>query len=173
MTNRASRNNDLDVDENVKRQEADALWNLGMRHHHQGDFRGAVELYSKSIELFPTAEAYTFRGWSYHSMGMLEEAIEQCKLAIATDPTFGNPYNDIGAYLIARGDYDDAIEWLERAKHAPRYEPRHFPCMNLGRIYAAKGMVMRAIEEFEHALEFAPDDPGCVESIARLRAMLN
>ena len=31
-------------------------------------------------------------------------------------PTFGNPYNDIGAYLIAKGELDEAIEWLEKAK---------------------------------------------------------
>lgn len=38
-----------------------------------------------------------------------------------------------------RGDLERAIEWIEKAKMAPRYEPRHFPYMNLGRIYAQKG----------------------------------
>ena len=33
-------------------------------------------------------------------MGQLDEAIEECHRAIRTDPDFGNPYNDIGAYLI-------------------------------------------------------------------------
>ena len=51
------------------------------------------------------------------------------------DQTFGNPYNDIGSYLVKKGEFDEAIEWLEKAKTAPRYEPRHFPYMNLGRIY--------------------------------------
>ena len=46
-----------------------------------------------------------------------------------------------------------------KAKTAPRYDPRHYPFMNLGRIYAAKGMVKRAIDEFEGALAFAPGDP--------------
>ena len=59
-------------------------------------------------------------------------------------PEFGNPYNDIGAYLIEKGQLDEAIGWLEKAKTAERYEPRHFPFMNLGRIYAAKGMVISA-----------------------------
>ena len=47
--------------------------------------------------------------------GRLEEAIEECHKAIAVDPTFGNPYNDIGAYLIEMGRLDEAIPWLERA----------------------------------------------------------
>ncbi|HEY6393910.1 MAG TPA: tetratricopeptide repeat protein, partial [Candidatus Binataceae bacterium] len=103
----------------------------------------------------------------------LDDAIAECHRAIEIDPTFGNPYNDIGAYLIARGDLDEAIEWLEKAKEAPRYEPRHFPFMNLARIYAAKGMVKRAIEEFEGALKFAPNEPSCVAAIEQLRSALN
>jgi Tfp pilus assembly protein PilF len=161
------------VTDSEKRQRAIALWNEAMRRHQVGDFAGAIGLYSESIALYPTAEAYTFRGWAYQSLGMLDEAIAECQRAIAIDPEFGNPYNDIGAYLIAKGDLDSAIEWLEHAKRAPRYEPRHFPYMNLGRIYAAKGMVRRAIDEFEGALAIAPGEPVCVEALARLRSILN
>ena len=31
----------------------------------QGDLETAADLYKRSIELFPTAEAYTFLGWTY------------------------------------------------------------------------------------------------------------
>src|SRR5678816_2712506 len=50
---------------------------------------------------------------------------------IDVDPTVGNPYNDIGSYLMKQGKLDDAIVWLEKAKSAPRYEPRHYPYLNL------------------------------------------
>jgi Tfp pilus assembly protein PilF len=106
-------------------------------------------------------------------MGRIDDAIAECRRAIEVDPAFGNPYNDIGAYLIAKGELDEAIPWLEKAKTAPRYDPRHYPFMNLGRIYAAKGMVKRAIEEFEGALAFAPGDPTCASMLAQLRALLN
>ena len=39
-------------------------------------------------------------------------------------PDVGNPYNDIGSYLIKLGRLDDAIPWLRRAMTARRYEPR-------------------------------------------------
>lgn len=39
----------------------------------------------------------------------LEEAIAECHKAIALDLDFGNPYNDIGVYLIEREDLDGAI----------------------------------------------------------------
>lgn len=79
----------------------------------QGELDVAMDLYKKSIHLHPTAEAYTFLGWAYRFQGRLDDAILECKHAIELDPTFGNPYNDIGAYLIEKGQVDDAIPWLE------------------------------------------------------------
>jgi len=155
------------------RARALELWNEATRCHLNNDFERAVELYTKSIEVFPTAEAYTFRGWAFERLGRIDDAIAECRRAIEIDPTFGNPYNDIGAYLFAKGELDQAIPWLEKAKTAPRYDPRHYPFMNLGRVYAAKGMVKRAIDEFEGALKFAPGDPTCASALAQLRALLN
>lgn len=149
------------------------LFEEAYRAQMDGDYDHAAELYQKSLAIHPTAEAHTFLGWTLHFQGKIEEAIEECKRAIEVDPDFGNPYNDIGAYLIEKQDLDGAIEWLEKAKLAPRYEPRHFPYMNLGRIYAAKGMVRRAIKEFEGALEIEPGEPNCQAMIAQLRAILN
>ncbi len=155
------------------RTRALELWNEAIRFHMNHDLERAVELYTKSIEVFPTAEAYTFRGWAFEGLGRIDDAIAECHRAIEVDPAFGNPYNDIGAYLISKGELDEAIPWLEKAKAAPRYDPRHFPFMNLGRIYAAKGMVKRAIDEFEGALAFAPGDPTCASALKQLRALLN
>jgi tetratricopeptide (TPR) repeat protein len=110
----------------------------------EGDYDHAVQLYRSSLELYPTAEAHTFLGWTYHFQGKLDEAIAECKRAIEVDPEFGNPYNDIGAYLIELSRFDEAIPWLERAIEARRYEPRHFPHYNLGRAYLGKEMYARA-----------------------------
>ena len=161
------------MDDGVLNDQALTLWMKGQEHHLRGDFNRAIELYTKSLGLYPTAEAYTFRGWAYSFQGRVDEAIEECKKAIAVDPTFGNPYNDIGSYLVKKGELDEAIEWLEKAKTAPRYEPRHFPYMNLGRIYAQKGMVLRAIQEFEAALEIHPEEATCLSALAELRGALN
>src|ERR1700739_2561883 len=98
----------------------------------EGDYDRAVELYQSSLELFPTAEAHTFLGWTYHFQGKLEEAIAECKRAIEIDPEFGNPYNDIGAYMIELDRYDQAIPWLARAGEAARDEPRTFSALQSG-----------------------------------------
>ena len=161
------------MDEGVLKDQALTLWMKGQKHHLRGDFNRAIELYTKSLALYPTAEAYTFRGWAYSFQGRLDEAIDECKKAIAVDQTFGNPYNDIGSYLVKKGKLDEAIEWFEKAKADPRYEPRHFPYMNLGRIYAQKGMVLRAIQEFEAALEIYAGEPNCLSALRQLRGALN
>ena len=161
------------MDDGVLKNQALDLWVHGQKHHLRGDLERAIELYTKSLGLYPTTEAYTFRGWAYSFQGRVDEAIEECKKAIATDPTLGNPYNDIGSYLVKKGKLDQAIEWLEKAKTAPRYESRHFPYMNLGRIYAQKGMVLRAIREFEAALEFHPGEPTCLSALGELRGALH
>jgi Tfp pilus assembly protein PilF len=139
----------------------------------RGELEAAADLYKKSIDVHPTAEAHTFLGWTYSFQGALEDAIDECRKAILVDPDFGNPYNDIGAYLIEMGRLDDAIPWLERATRAPRYEAPHYPHFNLGRVYVAKEMYNRAIAAFKDALELEPEYEAAQKALAALRRKLN
>ncbi|MGH8009840.1 MAG: tetratricopeptide repeat protein, partial [Candidatus Binatia bacterium] len=125
-------------------EKAAELFQQAYRSQIEGELGTAMQLYRESIQVHPTAEAYTFLGWAYSFMNRYEDAIEECKKAIATDPEFGNPYNDIGSYLTKLGKLDEAIPWLERAITAKRYEPRHFPHMNLGQVYLFKGYKLQA-----------------------------
>jgi tetratricopeptide (TPR) repeat protein len=138
-----------------------------------GDLEQAIDLYKQSIAIYPTAEAYTFLGWTYSFQGMYDEAIVECKKAIETDPDFGNPYNDIGAYFIEKEMYDEAIPWLEKATSAKRYESYHYPHYNLGRVYMAKGLMKRALEEFQKSLSIAPDYPLAREAVDRVTRQIN
>jgi tetratricopeptide (TPR) repeat protein len=138
-----------------------------------GDLETAIDLYQRSIAACPTAEAHTYLGWTYSFQGRLDEAIAECEKAIAVDPTFGNPYNDIGAYLIELGRLDEAIPWLERATRAKRYESPHFPHLNLGRLYLAKEMLSRALEEFRRVVEILPDHAGARRAVEAIRRKLN
>lgn len=138
----------------------------------QGELDLAVDLYRRSIEVHPTAEAYTFLGWTYRFQGKMEEAIIECKKAIELDPAFGNPYNDIGAYLIEMGKFDDAIPWLEKATESRRYESYHYPWYNLGRAYAAKECYRLAAECFGKALVIEPEYNLALEALARLRRLV-
>src|SRR5213594_3602637 len=135
----------------------------------EGDYERAVELYQSSLDLHPTAEAHTFLGWTYHFQGKLDEAIAECKKAIAIDPDFGNPYNDIGAYLIEKNRHEEAIPWLMKAASASRYDNHHFAHYNLGRAYISQDMFNKAKEEFERALKIRPDYLLAKEALATLK----
>ena len=149
------------------------FWREGTARLLAGDLEEAIALFTRSLQVHPTAEAYTFRGWAYSFAGRLEEAIEECRKAIATDPTFGNPYNDIGCYRMEQGKMEEAVAWFEQAKKAPRYEPRHFPYLNLGRLRAARGEFAEAVAEFEGALELSPGDPVALRLLETLKHHVN
>lgn len=149
--------------------EALELWREGTAKLLDGGLDAAIDVYSRSLDVLPTAEAYTFRGWAYSFQGKLQEAIAECEKAIETDPTFGNPYNDIGCYLMQQGEMEKPITWFEKAKRATRYEPRHFPHLNMGRLRAMRGELALALVEFQKALEIHPEDAVARRFLAALR----
>ena len=138
-----------------------------------GQFGEAAEQYKKSIEIFPTAEAHTFLGWAYSFQHRYDEAISECEKAIQLDPDFGNPYNDIGAYLIEKGRFDEAIPWLQKAVNAKRYDSYCYPHYNLGRIYERKGDWYQALKCYQSSLETNPDYSLARKSLNRVKALLN
>ena len=154
-------------------EEAEEYFRKGYEAQMQGDLKAAISHYRRSIELCPTAEAHTFLGWAYSHQGNYDEAIRECTVAIQVDPDFGNPYNDIGAYLIELGRHDEAVPWLRKAMEAPRYEPRHYPHMNLARVYMKQGKVQEAVEELKRALEIEPKYVAARRELHRLLGMLN
>jgi len=154
-------------------EQAEFYFKEGYRLQMGGDLEGAIAAYARSIEMYPTAEAHTFLGWAYSFQGRVDDAIRECETAIQIDPEFGNPYNDIGVYLIERGEYDEAIPWLQRAMTAKRYEPRHYPHMNMGRVLVKKGKFQEAIRELKKALAIEPDYAPARIELHKLVAMLN
>ena len=154
-------------------EQAEFFFQEGYRHQMSGDLDAAVESYRRSIELYPTAEAHTFLGWAYSFQGKIDEAIRECEVAIQIDPDFGNPYNDIGVYLMEKREYEAAIPWLVKAMQAKRYEPRHYPHINMARVCAKKGEIDEAIAELRKALQFDANHLGARRELHRLIGMLN
>jgi Tfp pilus assembly protein PilF len=138
----------------------------------QGELELATQLYRRSIALRPTAEAHTYLGWTYRYQGKVEDAIAECKLAIEVDPSFGNPYNDIGAYLIELGRPAEAVSWLEKATMSARYTTYHFAWYNLGRAYIAQELYRKALECLDNALDIEPEYAPAVEAESRIRRLL-
>lgn len=161
------------MEDETRKQRAEDLFHQAHQLQMNGDLDEAVKLYKESIASYPTAEAHTFLGWTYSHQDRVDEAIEECHEAIRVDPEFGNPYNDIGAYLMRKGEIDEAIGWFSQALEAPRYESYCFPHTNLGRAYECKRMWLRALAEYRLAVREKPGYRPALEGLARMRSFLN
>lgn len=158
---------------NPAKREAVALFNEAYEAQMAEDYDAAIRLYKKSIEIFPTAEAYTFLGWTYSFQGEYDLAIAECLAAIAVDANFGNPYNDIGSYLIAKGNFYDCVRWFKLAIDSIRYEARAFPHFNLAFVYEKRGKLLEAAKHYGLALEEQPNYAQAYNALRRLQERLN
>ena len=156
-----------------RRQRAVATFEDAYRRQMAGDLEGAIAAYQESIALHPTAEAHTFLGWVYSFEGRYNDAIDECLAAIRVDASFGNPYNDIGSYLIAQGDLWTCVRWFRRALAAPRYESYAFPHYNLGRVYEQRHRPLDAARHYGLALEEEPGFTQAAKALRRVQARLN
>lgn len=158
---------------NPAKREAVTLFNDAYAAQMEKDYETAIKLYKKSIDVFPTAEAYTFLGWTYSFQGEYDLAITECLAAIAVDETFGNPYNDIGSYLIAKGNYYDCVRWFKKAIDAPRYDARAFPHFNLATVYEKRGKFLEAARHYGLALDEQPNYVQAYKALRKLQERLN
>ena len=163
----------LTEEQAAAKREALRLFQTAYEAQMRGDLDEAAVLYTQSVEAYPTAEAHTFLGWTYSFMSLTDEAIEECHRATEVDPDFGNPYNDIGAYLIEQGNLYSAIPWLQRAMTAPRYESYFYPHFNLGRVYEAQGRASDALREYKAAIELNPKYTLAIQAFRKLQSKLN
>src|SRR6266545_8033919 len=137
--------------------EAKQLFHQAYEAQLAENYEQAIELYKRSIETYPTAEAHTFLGWVYSLQNRYDEGIAECLEAIRVDETLGNPYNDIGSYLLAKGDSYGCVRWFKRALFAPRYDSYAFPHFNLARVYERRRRYLEAARHYGRAVEQQPN----------------
>lgn len=154
----------------AKREERHRDWiQKGHEFIFQKKPQEALEAFQKASELSETAEVLTLMGWAYSQMNQLEKAKGFCLQAIKLDPDYGPPYNDLGTYLLNEGQPNEALKWFELAKKATLYQNKEYPFINAGRAYLAKKDVMKALEQFEFALEIAPYHEELKSTVAKLK----
>jgi tetratricopeptide (TPR) repeat protein len=74
-------------------QSAEDFKLQGNELYKKGDYKGAIELYSKAIDASPTTGAfYGNRAAASFMLGKHEDVITDCNRAIVFDPTFFKGY---------------------------------------------------------------------------------
>lgn len=161
------------MDENFLKNRAEQAWKRAYAHQMAGEFEEAICFYRRSIDTYPTAEAFTLLGWCYATQKRFEDAIAECRRAIELDPDFGNPWNDIGTYLMELRRLDEAIPYFKCAIKARRYQSHSFPHFNLGKIYLQKGEPEKAARCFREALLANPSNLPARQALVRLQKAMN
>ncbi|MCA9319302.1 MAG: tetratricopeptide repeat protein [Planctomycetes bacterium] len=151
-----------------RKPRAIKFFEAAYRAQMEGDLDLADQNYQRSIAFYPTPEAFTFYGWCRSFRQEWDEAIELCERAIEIDSEYGNPYNDIGAYLIQKGDLEEAVPWLENALRAERYACPFFAYYNLGQVFEEFGDLDAAEDYYRRALEENPDYTLARVSLSRV-----
>ena len=133
-----------------------AILEKGHSKARKKEINSAIRHYETSISLFPTSDAFSYLGLMLVQNSKLNQALDMYHQAIEVDNTFGNPYNDIGVIMMNTNRTHDSLEWFEKAKWRPRSDARQHPYANLGKIFARRGDVRRALREFVAATHFDP-----------------
>jgi len=138
-----------------------------------GHVKEAIKMYERSLDILPTPEAWAFKGWAHSFLLDYDTAIKCCKNGIDLDSEYGNNFNDIGAYLIVKGDYEEAIIYLNQAIECTKYTTPHFPHYNLGRIYERRGDWFEALAEYKKCIDIEPTYEMGRQSYFKLLGLLN
>ena len=139
------------------------------------EFRRVIQDLDRAIEFDPdNALAYNRRGLAYSRLGEHERAIKDFDRAVKLDPTdalahynMGNAHATLGWFNAAIGNLDMAFE-LD-----PGLEWTMDPDADIARAYMIRvhdhidlmGEYDRAVEDYERAVQFAPDDPSALNGL--------
>lgn len=87
----------------------------GLAKSELGHFPGAIEDFTKALELQPTSAVQAYRGWMHVVVDAKKLAERDFELAIELDPKNGDAFNGRGFVRAVRGAFSEAIEDAEQA----------------------------------------------------------
>jgi TolB-like protein/Flp pilus assembly protein TadD len=157
----------LEIDDEL----AEAHASMGfIRYRLDWDWIAAEREYRRAIELSPNCpKVHYWLSMCLRTMGRLDEALAEAKLAHEIDPFMHIVNVELGRIFYFARYYDQAIEYYrEVLELEPNFLPAHF---RLGQAYTQKGMYSEAIAEFQQAIPLIGDDPEAVAALAYVYAL--
>jgi tetratricopeptide (TPR) repeat protein len=149
-------------------QYIDSYLNRGRVKVEQSNFDAAISDFNKAQRVDPnSASPFYWRGYAYDEQNELEQAIieySDCINAMKTTQHGSvlhcDALNGRAWSLYRKGDYDQAIQDATDAIELYAFPRKNWLYYHTrGVSYAAKGEHSNAIEDFQQALAFEPEDP--------------
>jgi Tfp pilus assembly protein PilF len=156
----------------LKPEFAPAINGLGNAYSAQGDWDKAIEAYQKIIEdvFYGTPHfALSNMALAYYQKKDYPRAEKYFLEALKLSPDFVNALGGLATTYMAQGRYEEAVQKLERAvRKQPKLAQLHF---ELGRAYRGLGEPGKARDEFQRAVQLAPDSPLAEEAQRELKTL--
>lgn len=144
----------------------------GHRLISQKKYPEAEVKFNEAISVKESAESLTLLAWAMALQGKDAKSKSLCLRAINKNPTYGPPYNDLGALLYKASEFEESLKWFELAKKAPHYQNREFPYINSGRVYLTQKKYHKALDEFAKAQVLVPFNKDLEKAIDKVKKQI-
>jgi tetratricopeptide (TPR) repeat protein len=111
-------------------------------------------------------------GMTYKEMGLYEEALNELRVASASDKYRVKAFELAGLCHLEIGEYEEALEAFKRAIRERSREDMDYPglCFNLGTAFEALGRTAEALKCFQDVESLNPEFPGLKERLEALQS---
>ncbi len=161
---------------------------LGESQYKSGDFKGALDVYNRALELDPRNPIINYRlGYAYVQSGMLDEAETHLRQALDTEPEFAPALATLGYVYRRRGEkMDESIERVQILNLAEQnlvlaltLSPKLVDddgeswWGSLGGLYRRRGQTDQAIYAYTEAAKVTPNSSYAFSNLALLHMQKN
>ncbi len=159
------------LSEKAKRLRAQTLSEIGHHLYMEGELQEAMNYFRKSLQLHPSVDGHIGLADVYEDLGMIDEAIDECRKAIDLDATHDLPYIKIAQLYFELHDFSIAEEWTQRGLQIAYRKPALYHL--LGKIYEKQGRWVEALEAYENSYRIDRNFFVALIASMRLRARFN
>lgn len=132
---------------------------LGNSLQSQGKLDAAIRSYNKALQIDPTfVEVMVNLGSVFYKKGEVETAIKLYENAMKLQPDLGAIYWNLGKILQEKGELESAFIYLQKAVQLQPNLPGINSHLIQAYSYQKEGKLDDAIEHYQHAIAFSPDD---------------
>lgn len=171
------------------------LFSLGAVYAARDQLEQAALLLERAVEVDPVPQALYLLGSCRYEMGKTTHAIRALEKAVRHDPSFEEAHYLLGLARLDRGwnrraldafrdaqrlnpkrlQYGDLVRFLEgdESRPLPSIPPASGEWLTRGEDALARGDTREAVDAYQEALSFAPDNPTLLLSYALLCLQLD
>jgi len=136
-------------------ERAQAIFQEGMLRMGAGDYKGAVERFTKALDTWPRmATGYFERGVALDSMNQKDAAIADFERALSTDSTMASAHTAMGTIYRERGDLTRAMNEFALSLQLKTSTEALY---ERGQVHESLGQHQPAVEDYSAAIHEQPD----------------